>query len=188
MDLSTIPGFIIGVNDSAYQLPRVDAAVSMDRRWAENRKEFILGSDLPVYLRNNATRLPELREARNVTLYKCDNESVSFGPTTAHMNGTSSATVALNLAYIMWPQKLYLFGFDMCRGPHDEAHWYPDYPWNVKSTKAGRLAQWSREFTSIYEEMKRKKIEVFNVSSRSRITVWKRYDPRDLGMERRRAS
>jgi hypothetical protein len=188
VDLSTIPGFIIGVNDSAYQLPRVDAAVSMDRRWAENRKEFILGSDLPVYLRNNATRLPELREARNVTLYKCDNESVSFGPTTAHMNGTSSATVALNLAYIMWPQKLYLFGFDMCRGPHDEAHWYPDYPWNVRSTKAGRLAQWSREFTSIYEEMKRKKIEVFNVSSRSRITVWKRYDPRDLGMERRRAS
>jgi hypothetical protein len=97
------------------------------------------------------------------------------------LNGTSSATVALNLAYCMWPEKLYLFGFDMCRGPNDEAHWHPDYPWNLKSTKQGKLAEWAKEFASIYEEFKRKKIEVLNVSSRSRITVWKRYHPRELG-------
>jgi hypothetical protein len=76
----------------------------------------------------------------------------------------------------------------MCRGPRDEGHWHPDYPWNVNSTKAGKLAEWSREFTSIFEEFKRKKVEVLNVSTRSRITVWKRYSPRELGMEKRKAS
>jgi hypothetical protein len=188
VNLSAIPGFIIGVNDSAYRLPRVDAVVSMDRKWAENRKDFILSCGRPVYLRDSATRLSELRDAPNVTLYKNNNHSVSFGPTPIYMNGTSSATVALNLAYIMWPEKLYLFGFDLCRGPNNEAHWHPDYPWNVTGTKAGKLAEWSKEFASIYEEMKRKKVQVLNVSSRSRITVWKRYAPRDLGMERRLAS
>jgi hypothetical protein len=188
VDLSAIPGYIIGVNDSAYRLPRVDAIVSMDRLWTENRSEFILKSNLPTYLRDNATRLPELREAANVTLYKCNNETVSFGPTPIYMNGTNSAVIALNLAYIMWPEKLYLFGFDMCRGPRDEAHWHPDYPWNVKSSKGGKLAEWGKQFSSIFEEFKRKKIEVLNVSSRSRINVWKRYHPRDLGMERRLAS
>jgi hypothetical protein len=188
VDLASIPGYIIGVNDSAYRLPRVDAVVSMDRKWAENRQEFILSCGKPTYLRDVATRVPELRDAPNVTLYKCNNETVSFGPTPIYMNGTSSATVALNLAYIMWPEKLYLFGFDMCRGPHNEGHWHPDYPWNVNSTKAGKLAEWSREFISIFEEFKRKKVEVLNVSTRSRINVWKRYSPRELGMEKRKAS
>jgi hypothetical protein len=188
VDLNAIPGYIIGVNDSAYRLPRVDAVVSMDRRWAENRLEFILNCGKPVYLRDVATRLPELRDAPLVTLYKNNNHSVSFGPTPIYLNGTNSATVALNLAYTMWPEKLYLFGFDMCRGPRDEAHWHPDYPWNVKSSKAGKLAEWAKEFSSICEEFRRKKIEVLNVSSRSRINVWKRYHPRDLGMEKRLAS
>jgi hypothetical protein len=105
VDLASIPGYIIGVNDSAYRLPRVDAVVSMDRKWAENRQEFILSCGKPTYLRDVATRVPELRDAPNVTLYKCNNEVVSFGPTPIYMNGTSSATVALNLAYIMWPEK-----------------------------------------------------------------------------------
>jgi hypothetical protein len=185
--LDAIPGYIIGVNDSAYRLPRVDAVITMDRKWAENRREFILSCGLPVYLRNVATRLPELRNAPNVSLYQNNNHTVSFGPTPFYLNGTSSATVALNLAYCMWPEKLYLFGFDMCRGPNDEAHWHPDYPWNLKSTKQGKLAEWAKEFASIYESFKRKKIEVFNVSTLSRITVWKRYHPRELNMEKRLA-
>jgi hypothetical protein len=188
IDLGAIPGYIIGVNDSAYRLPRVDAIVSMDRLWAENRKDFIVNSKLPAYLRDSATRLPELQDAQNVTLYKCNNKTVAFGPTPIYMNGTNSAAVALNLAYIMWPEKLYLFGFDMCRGPRDEAHWHPDYPWNPRSTKQGKLNEWGKEFVSMFEEFKRKKIEVLNVSSRSRISVWKRYSPRELGMERRLAS
>lgn len=188
VDFSAIPGYIIGVNDSAYRLPRVDAVLSMDRRWAENRVEFILSCGKPVYLRDVATRLPELRDAPNVTLYKNNNHSVSFGPTPIYLNGTSSATVALNLAYVMWPTQLYLFGFDMCRGPNNEAHWHPDYTWNSKSTKSGKLAEWAKEFSGIFEAFNRKKVEVFNVSTRSRIGVWKRYHPSEFGMERRLAS
>jgi hypothetical protein len=185
VNLNAIPGYVIGVNDSAYRLPRVNAVVSMDRLWAENRKDFILNCGKPVFLRDVATRDPDLRSAKNVRMYQCDNEKVSFGPTPWCMNGTNSAAIGLNLAYIFWPRKLYLFGFDMCRGPKDEAHWHPDYPWNPKSTKQGKLKEWGTQFRSIAEEFKRKRIDVINVSSRSRIEVFQRVSPADLGMERK---
>jgi hypothetical protein len=181
VDLDAIPGFIIGVNDSAYYLPRCDAIVSMDRLWSENREDFIRSAKRLTYLRRGAAP-PALEYEPYVTFYKNNNKTVSFGPTVQHMNGTSSATVALNLAYTMWPKRLFLFGFDMCRGPNNEAHWHPDYPWNVKSTKSGKLAEWAKEFSSIYNEFHRKKVEVFNVSTRSKIGVWKRYSPEELGM------
>lgn len=187
VDLEMIPGFIIGVNDAAHYLPNVNAIVSMDRLWTENRADTIRQKKVLTYLR--AGTVPEdLAREPYVTLYKNNNKTVSFGPTVYHMNGTSSATCALNLAYVMWPKKLYLFGFDMCRGPNNEAHWYPDYPWNKKGTKSGKLNEWAKEFSSIASEFARKKIEVLNVSSRSRIDHFKRYVPAKLGMERKIAS
>jgi hypothetical protein len=187
VDLAKIPGFIIGVNDAAKYLPNVDAIVSMDRLWTENRADLIRQKKVLTYLREGT--VPEdLAREPYVTLYKNNNKTVSFGPNVYHMNGTSSATCALNLAYVMWPSKLYLFGFDMCRGPKDEAHWYPDYPWNKKGTKQGKLKEWATEFKSIFEEFHRKKVQVLNVSSRSRIDYFKRYVPAKLGMERKIAS
>lgn len=187
VDLERIPGFIIAVNDSAKYLPRIDAIVSMDRLWSENREDLIRTKKVLTYLRAGAAP-PALEHEPYVTFYKNNNKTVSFGPTVYHMNGTSSATVALNLAYIMWPKHLFLFGFDMCRGPKDEAHWHPDYSWNKKSTKAGKLAEWGREFKSVEEEFRRKKIDVLNVSTRSRIINFKKYSPAVLGMERKMAS
>src|SRR4051812_18119332 len=116
IDLAKIPGYIIAVNDAALYLPRCDAIVSMDRLWTENRMKWLLANmdGKTVHLREK-TVPQELIAQPNVTLYKCNNTIVHFGPTPSHMNGTNSGYIALNLAYILWPHELNLFGFDMCR-------------------------------------------------------------------------
>lgn len=183
INLAKIPGYIIAVNDAALYLPRCDAIVSMDRLWTENRMKWLLehARDRTIHLREKT--VPQtLLEQPNVTTYKCNNSIVHFGPTTAHMNGTNSGYVALNLAYILWPHELNLFGFDMCRGPNNEAHWYPDYPWNTKASSNGKLGEWSRQFEVIAELFNRKKIAVRNVSSRSRIKQFKIVRPSEMGV------
>jgi hypothetical protein len=183
IDLAKIPGYVIAVNDAALHLPRWDALVSMDRLWTENRMRWILdkAGDRPVYLRMKT--VPEGLLSRPSTyIYQCNNSIVHFGPSTAHMNGTNSGYVALNLAYILWPRELNLFGFDMCRGPNNEAHWYPDYPWNTRSSSNGKLGEWSRQFDVIAEQFARKKIAVNNVSSRSRIKQFKIVRPSEMGV------
>lgn len=189
VELSAIPGYVIAVNDSAIYLPRVDAVVSMDRKWSEGRHDWMMEHRLPTYLRSGTVYSQELCSQPWVTLYTCDYKSWQFGPTRYRMNGTNSAGVALNLAYVMWPRALYLFGFDMCRGPQDQAHWYPDYPWNPRATKQGKLAEWGRQYKSMAEELRRKNIDVINVSSRSLIKNFRQVRPADLaGMERKKAS
>jgi hypothetical protein len=168
VDLSKIPGKIIAVNDSVLHLPRWDAVVSMDRLWTENRMDWLLENqhERPIYLRRGTVPLP-LQERQGVYLYECNNDSVVFGPSPTHLNGTNSGYCALNLAYCLRPEELYLFGFDMRRGPNNEAHWYPDYPWNPKASSSGKLKSWAEEFTIIAEHFHRQKTKVFNVSDRS---------------------
>jgi hypothetical protein len=183
INLAKIPGYIIAVNDAALYLPRCDAIVSMDRLWTENRMKWLLANmeGKTVHLREK-TVPQELIKQHGVTLYKCNNSIVHFGPTPAHMNGTNSGYIALNLAYILWPRELYLFGFDMCRGPNNEAHWYPDYPWNTKASSNGKLGEWSRQFDIIAEQFTTKKIAVKNVSSRSRIKQFSIVRPSEMGV------
>jgi hypothetical protein len=181
--LDKIPGYIIAVNDAALYLPRWDACVSMDRLWTENRMSWLLknAGDRALFFRKNT--VPAGLLARNNTYtYECNHASVHFGPTPQHMNGTNSGYVALNLAYCMWPNELNLFGYDMRRGPNDEAHWYPDYPWNTKASSSGKLNEWSKQFDIIAEQFTRKKIAVRNVSSRSLIKQFKIKLPNEMGV------
>jgi hypothetical protein len=168
VDTSRLPGHVIAVNDSAVYLPRWDACVSMDRLWSENRAQWLLenAGDRPLYFRASAFPAA-LLERPNTHRYNCDHTSVYFGPTPMHLNGTNSGYVALNLAYTMRPRELYLFGFDMQRGPNNEAHWYPDYPWNPKASSSGKLNEWSRQFDTVAQQFRRQGVKVFNVSDRS---------------------
>lgn len=180
--LDKIPGYIIAVNDAALHLPRWDACVSMDRLWTENRMTWLLknAGERPLYFRKNTC--PAALFGPNTTVYECNHATNWFGPSPAHMNGTNSGYIALNLAYCMWPNELNLFGFDMQRGPKNEAHWYPDYPWNVKASSSGKLIEWSKQFDIIAEQFARKKIAVRNVSSRSLIKQFKITRPNEMGV------
>jgi hypothetical protein len=181
IDLTKLPGTVIAVNDSALHLPRVDRVVSMDRLWTENRAEWLMEQKLPTHLRRGTIPL-DLLEKTWVRPYWCDNKSVHFGPSDAHLNGTNSGYCALNLAYTLRPDELYLFGFDMQRGPNNEAHWYPDYPWNPKASSSGKLNEWARQFDVIAEAFTRMRTKVFNVSDRTLIRHFKVKRPAELGV------
>jgi hypothetical protein len=179
VDLYRIPGTVVAVNDSALYLPRVDRIVSMDRVWTENRAEWLKEQKLPTHLRRGTIPL-DLLEKTWVRPYWNDNKSVSFGPTEAHLNGTNSGYCALNLAYTMRPEELYLFGFDMQRGPRNEAHWYADYPWNPKASSSGKLNEWAKQFGEIAEAFNRLGTKVINVSNRTLLKHFLVMRPEDM--------
>jgi len=54
LDLTKLPGLIIGVNDSSVLLPRCDIALSMDRLWSEARAPILRERQQRTYLRDAA--------------------------------------------------------------------------------------------------------------------------------------
>ncbi len=188
VDQSMVPGHIIAVNDAAKHLERWDAAVSMDHRWAENRWKFLVEKARPTWLRHKYRKLAENMVCDWVTWFRCDEKTVIFGPQPDLLNGSNSGVVALNLAWLLRPQALFMFGFDMQRGPRGESHWYPNYEWrtesNPKGTSVPVLNRWAGEMNAVRWQMERAGIRVLNVSSRSKIEAFQRVTPRALGMGR----
>jgi hypothetical protein len=162
VNLRRLPGYVIAVNDAAIYAPRVDAIVSMDRLWMEHRFAQVSKFGKPIWLRSQAVK-GDLRavltnplnlDSMDVELFDCDHESTTLSDERGKLNGTHSGFCALNLAYQMRPKQLYLVGFDMKRGPHDEAHWYPPYSWSKTSTGAKRLDEWSLQFSEASQQLR----------------------------------
>jgi hypothetical protein len=171
IDHSRIPGFVIAVNDSALYLPRVDLVVSMDRLWTEHRFNFLHDRNQESWLRRSAVQ--------NLTtdwpwmhVFDCDHESTDFTDKDGWLNGTNSGMCAFNRAYQMRPFELFLFGFDMRRGPKGEAHWFPDYPWAKQGSSDGKLRKWSEQFVDAATKCKTAGISVINASPRSIIKTF----------------
>lgn len=145
-DLATLPGIVIAVNDSAYYSPRWDVAVSMDRLWAENRFEWLQRQHKPVYLRASTIKNFSIADHPRFISYECDHTTALFSDDEYMLNGRHSGAIALNLAYLMRPKKLWIVGMDLKLGPRGERHWHPDYPWKAGGgSKSGTLLEWSRE-------------------------------------------
>jgi hypothetical protein len=177
IDRDTIPGKIIAVNDAAVHLERYDYALSMDRLWVENRMPQLVERARPAYLRRAAVKHVNTSHAW-CHVFENDYETVRFSRTPDRLNGTNSGACALNLAYIMKPKELYLFGFDMCKGPNEEPYWYAPYPWAAPqgATKPGKYKSWVEEFDEIAAQFASIGTRVVNVSSRSRIKQFVRID------------
>lgn len=147
VDLKKLPGFVIAVNDSAIYAPRIDAIVSMDRLWAENRFGLVSKFGKPLYLRRSTVRNLAAEELECVTLFDNDHEATELSDVPGRLDGTHSGFCALNLAFQMCPERLYLVGFDMALGPKRQRHWFPDYPWsNGGGSSGGKLAEWAGQF------------------------------------------
>lgn len=177
VDQSAIPGFIIGINDAALCLPRVDAVVSMDRLWTEHRWEQLRQLRVNAYIRKAALKNIKDRSWPWLHVFECDHTSVVFSSHANVLNGTNSGVCGLNLGWQIAPRELYLFGFDMQAGPKGELHWYPDYPWETKGTKAGKFAEWAGEFRQIAHQFEELGTRVFNVSDCSRIVAFSKMSP-----------
>jgi hypothetical protein len=185
VDLASVPGFVIGVNNAALHLTRIDGAITMDRRWSEAHWPYFLekAGAIKLWLRpNNVMNLKKLPEWKPdwVTVFQCDHKSHRMSDEPGKLNGTNSGGVALNLAYQMQPKKLYLFGFDYRPGPKQEMHWFArgetgrvgDYPIHT-----GRYGNWAREFNDVGLQFRAKGIDVVNVSSISLVTAFRKMSP-----------
>lgn len=187
IDLNQVPGFVIGVNNASLHIPRIDAAVSMDRRWAEaywpwcnERNE---NGRLEVHLRPNAVlNIPDRPEWLRV--YQCDHRMHIMSDEPGRLNGTNSGGIALNLAYQMRPKRLYLFGFDYRPGPKNEWHWFEHTgktdTVGAFSIHANRYRGWAQQFSDAGPKFKARGIQVLNVSDISMVTAFPKISPRDF--------
>lgn len=185
VDLASVPGFVIGVNNAALHMPRIDAAITMDRRWSEAHWPWFMekNGEVKLWLRpNNIANLKKLPEWKPdwVTVFQCDHKQHRMSDEAGRLNGTNSGGVALNLAYSLQPKKLYLFGFDYRPGPKMEMHWFAtgetgrvgDYPIHT-----GRYSGWARQFNDCAAQFKAKGIDVANVSDTSVVQAFRKVSP-----------
>ena len=183
-NLARLPGIVIAVNDAARYLPGWDIAISMDRVWTENRFEYLARLERPTYLRRSTLGNVDWIKAHWVRDFQCDHTSRTMAEQPKRgdqLNGTHSGFCALNLAYQMRPQKLYLVGFDMALGPKGERHWFPDYPWkNGGGSGAGKLREWSAQFETAAFQLRRAGIGTYLASQRSAVSIFPRISRKDL--------
>ncbi len=177
VDVDGLPGTVIGVNESGL-LPRCDIALSMDRLWTEHRWERLCARGKVAWIRDAALKCIADRPDW-LRIFSGDYKSTEFSTTPATFNGTNSGYCALNLAFRIQPQTLYLVGFDMNRGPQGQLHWHPEHPWanQAGSIKPGSLAAWAKEFEHAAEQFRSIRTKVINLSPSSAITAFAKAAP-----------
>jgi hypothetical protein len=173
VNLKQLPGIVIAVNDAAIYAPRIDIIVSMDRLWAEHRFPVVAHMGKPIWLRRSAVKNIAIAGLDHVTVFECDHTSTTLSDEPGTLNGTNSGFCALNLAYQMRPDSLYLVGFDMQRGPRGQAHWFPQYSWVAKphATSIGRFNDWSEQFDYAAKQLKAANISTYLVCAGGRSAI-----------------
>lgn len=182
VDLKKLPGVVIAVNDSAVFVPKTpDYVVSMDRKWIENRWGNIVSGQTETYVRRVACKLVK-PDPSWMWFHKFENfnDNRPMSPDREVLNGANSGACAVNLAYTMAPDELYLFGFDMRLSPDGKKYWYPQYDWAKKKTSG--YNSWPQAFDTYAQQFEQRGCKVFNVSPLSMITSFKKVSAQDLGI------
>lgn len=176
--LERVRGYVIGVNESGVLAPRVDAIVSMDRLWTENRWEQLLRRSGPTWLRRSAVQNLKSRWP-DLVIFDNDHTSSEFSEDPRTLHGTNSGACALNLAFQLRPRRLFLLGFDMNRDSKGRPYWHEPYSWANQNggTTNGRYREWATQFRSAAAAFTRAGVEVFNVSPCSAIADFPKITP-----------
>jgi hypothetical protein len=197
LNLAKLRRPIIAVNDAARFLPIYpDIVVSMDRLWTENRWKWLAKREGITWIRASALQkipIAEMEKAHQVnkwlTRFCCDHQAVRMIDRDEYsepsLNGTNSGMCAMNLAYQMQPEKVYLVGFDMNRSPQGRPYWHAPYPWAsyLGATSDGKYEAWAQQFDVAAEQFKAAGIRVFNVSESSAITSFKKIKPAEYAQK-----
>ncbi|MEN6621482.1 MAG: hypothetical protein ABFD50_08045 [Smithella sp.] len=177
-------GFILAVNDSFLHAP-FDAIVSMDGRWMFNRYEQLRSIQAKFYARDK--QFKKWCAAgwlwTGVELLDVDHTRSGMGETWEKLKAKHSGAMALNIAYLMRPKRIYLFGFDhtgVPNGGNESEHWYGKYPWRPHRKSFNHQYEWIVDHRVCAEQFHDKGIEVFNVSQLSMINVYKRIQFKEI--------
>ncbi len=178
VDVTRLPGMVIGVND-VFRYAHVDVVLSMDRLWAENRWELLKLRERTTWLRKSAVQNIKDRPYW-LSVFDCDNESSDFSPLgEMRLNGANSGFCALNLAFHLRPRRLFLFGFDMRKGPNGEPYWYAPYSWSSPNggTTPGKYRDWVKQFDTAAKSFDQIGADVYVVGERSLIDSFTKVSP-----------
>jgi len=168
------PGVKIAVND-AYRFVECSYVVSMDGRWFQHRAEDFCDSKCPTLLIRGKT-IKKRGSPQGCRKIEFDNnrETTKFGPSCTELNGENSGYCALNLAYLLGPERVYLYGFDM-NYENGKDHFFGDYEWKGEgcSNSGKKFAKWVKEMEDAAEQFEKAGIEVFNTNPQSAIKAFK---------------
>lgn len=192
LNLARLRRPILAVNDAARMLPvNPDIVVSMDRLWTEHRWKWLRKRAALTWIRASALQNiptaelePAVHADKWLHRFACDNESTMMVEhddySEATLNGTNSGMCALNLAYQMRPELVYLVGFDMNRSPQGRAYWHSAYPWASYNGATGntKYADWATQFDTAALQFKEAGITVLNVSESSAIKAFRKIKPK----------
>lgn len=187
VDQNKLPGTVIAVNEAGVLLPRKPKRiVSMDRLWTEHRWARLEERNAETWLRRSAVQNVDWTASKFVRIFENDHASNEMSEDPQILNGSNSGTCGINLAYLLRPKQLFLFGFDMCRHPNGAAYWHRPYEWAKPegATKDGKYETWAAEFNRIALAFAAISTKVINVSPTSKITCWRRVSAKDLGIAR----
>lgn len=163
-------GHVIGVNESGV-LADVHEIVSMDRLWMESRWPQISKKKIPTFLRESAFRknLKGQELWDDLHLFQNDHESWTMDDDMNTLNGFNSGFCALNRAFHLRPDEIFIFGFDHKRSPDGRAYWHDPYPWTDArgATKDGKYVDWSKKFLRAASQFHDAAIDIANVSPQS---------------------
>jgi hypothetical protein len=109
---------------------------------------------------------------QRVRVFDCDHTSDKFGEHAHVLNGPNSGYCALNLAYVMRPQVVYLFGFD-----HKGAHFHPESEWRQRgegcANSPRKFELWAEACYRAREQFDAAGIDVVNTNRESLIRAFK---------------
>ena len=172
---ASAPGFVIAVND-AFQHVRHDAMLSMDGRWAKHRLPLLMGGDGPVFVRRSAFHHVDAGSCSTNTLQRVrvfdnDHAETKFGEHTHVLNGGNSGYCALNLAYVMRPAVVYLFGFD-----HKGGHFHPENEWRQRgegcANSPAKFKRWADDCKQARKQFDNVSIRVINTNPDSHVRAF----------------
>lgn len=181
-DLRRPDRMVIGVNESSV-LAQCDVGITMDRLWAERRwQRYFETRTGDLWIRRGADKaLPEHPRRKR---FECDHKSHEMVDIPGVLNGTNSGMCALNYVYQLRPSRLYLFGFDMQRGPDEQPYWHKPYEWAQQgATKPGKYREWAPQFESIARQFRDAGIVVKQVNNRSKIEAFEQIDYKQFTRE-----
>lgn len=163
-------GYVIGVNDSGLNV-KCDAIVSMDRLWMQNRYDDVVNKSVAVYFRLCAFRKSGKPEFRSLNLFdgNTDEGIMSMCVSPLNLWGDNSGACALNLAYQMRPDMVFLYGFDM-----GGDYWYDRYEWKDRNTSSGKFKEWSSKFKIKADQFKNIGCDVYNVNLNSNLDAFEK--------------
>ena len=155
----------IAINKAILSYPNADVLYWTDSRvysWHKNEIDKFKGLKYTI---------------RDHVSYSSDSKILRKGPkfgleesrdTLCH--GNNSGYAAINLAYLFGAKKIVLLGYDM-RNDGTRGHYHEGYPVPVTGDNIYR-DQFIPGFKILAEILKEKKVEVYNASMNSMLTVW----------------